>query len=199
MKIAMTLALLISLTTLGAPSAAHAEGWQLDKAHSSVGFTARHLAISKVRGGFADFDATLDASPDGVLKAATATIQVASVDTGIDKRDGHLKGADFFDAAAFPTLTFTSVEVKREGATVKLIGDLTMKGKTQRITLTGEFLGTRVADFGQGPTTRAGYSFEGQINRKSFGLAFDAMAEGTAVVSDLIELHIDLQMFRPGK
>lgn len=187
---------------VAAPASAQASEWSLDKAHSSISFTARHLGLSKVRGSFGAFDATLGADPAGKLLSAKSTVQVDSVDTGIEKRDGHLKSPDFFDTKAHPTISFVSQSVKFDAADskkVKLIGDLTLKGVTKRIIFEGEFAGTRIADFGGGPTTRAGYEFTATINRQNYGLSFNAVAEGTAIVSDLIEIELYLEIYRPGK
>ncbi len=195
-------ALIASSWIVAAPGAAEAGAWSLDKAHSSIEFTARHLGLSKVRGSFAAFDASLDADKTGKLATASSKVQVDSIDTGMEKRDAHLKAPDFFDAKAHPTMSFTSQGVKFDPADpkkVKLIGDLTIKGVTKRVTFEGEFAGTRVADFGGGPTTRAGYEFTTTINRQNYGLSFNAMAEGTAIVSDLIEIDLYLEIYREGK
>lgn len=170
--------------------------WSLDEAHTTVTFLAKHLGVSKTRGQFKDFDAIVEAEKDGRLTAATATIKVASIDTGVEKRDSHLKAADFFDAEKFPTLTFKTTSVTIEGRTATLVGDLTIKDKTERVTLKGEFLGKTAIDFGQGPSTHAGYSVKTQINRQKFGLAFNAMAEGSAVVSDLIDIELEFEIMK---
>ncbi len=190
-------AMLFALTLVASP--ATAGEWSLDKAHTTVTFLAKHLGVSKTRGQFKDFDATLEADKDGKLTSATATIKVASIDTGVEKRDGHLKSADFFDAEKYPTLTFKTTSVTIEGGTATLVGDLTIKEKTERVTLKGEFLGKTVIDFGQGPSTHAGYSLKTQINRQKFGLSFNAMAEGTSVVSDLIDLELEFEIMKQGK
>jgi polyisoprenoid-binding protein YceI len=198
-------ALIFSAGSLASPRSSQAAEWTLDAAHSSVGFVARHLGLSKVRGAFGAFDLRVEADPAGKIISAKSSVQIDSVDTGMEKRDVHLKGADFFDQKAHPTMSFVSQAVKFEAAKVdgkvqlKLIGDLTIKGVTKRVIFEGEFVGTRVADFGGGPTTRAGYEFHATINRQNFGLSFNAMAEGTAIVSDLIEIDLALEIYREGK
>jgi len=193
----LLLSLLLAVSLVATP--AHAGDWSLDEAHTTVQFVARHLGISKVKGEFKDFDATVEADKDGKLSSATATVKIASIDTGVPKRDAHLKAADFFDAEKFPTLSFKSSAIKIEGTTVTIVGDLTLKDKTEKVTFKGEYLGRTTLDWGQGPSTHAGYSLKTQINRQRFGLSFNAVAEGTAVVSDLIDIELEFEIQRAGK
>lgn len=194
-----TLLLSTLLAVLLAAAPAHAGDWSLDKAHTTVTFLAKHLGVSKTKGQFKDFDATIDADKDGRLTSAAATLKVASIDTGVEKRDTHLKSADFFDAEKFPTISFKSTGIKIDGSAAVIVGELTIKDKTERVTLKGEFLGKSVIDFGQGPSSHAGYSVKTQINRQNFGLSFNAMAEGTAVVGDLIDIELEFEIMKAGK
>lgn len=193
----LVLSTLLAVALVATP--ARAGDWKLDKAHTTVTFIAKHLGVSKTKGQFKDYDATVEADKDGKLTSAVATIKIASLDTGVEQRDTHLKSADFFDAEKFPTLSFKSTSITIEGGTATIVGELTIKDKTERVTLKGEFLGKSVIDFGQGPSTHAGYSVKTQINRQKFGLAFNAMAEGTSVVSDLIDIELEFEIARPGK
>ena len=193
----LLLSSLLAVALVATP--AHAGEWSLDKAHTTVTFIAKHLGVSKTKGTFKDYEATVDADKDGKLTAATATFQVASIDTGVAQRDTHLKSPDFFDAEKFPTLSFKSTAITVKDGTATVVGDLTIKDKTERVTFKGEFLGKSTIDFGQGPSTHAGYSLKTQINRQKFGLSFNAMAEGTAVVSDLIDLELEFEIQRAGR
>jgi polyisoprenoid-binding protein YceI len=194
-----TIAALALLITSTPAQAGTGSTWVVDKSHSSVGFVARHLMISKVKGSFGAFDGTVEADAEGRLASLEGSIDVTSIDTGNEKRDGHLKAPDFFDAAKHPKMTFASTAIKFDGQSVKVVGTLTLKGVSKAITLKGEFLGTRKANFGHGDQLHGGYSFTGRINRQEFGLTFNGMAEGTKMVSDLIDLELDLEIILPQK
>jgi len=198
MKTTLVLALVLGLA---ATSAAQAQerAWSVDPAHSRVDFSARHLMITKVPGYFREFSGTVVADADGRLQGVEGTVQVRSLDTGVAKRDEHLRSPDFFDAERFPTISFKSNAVKFKDGEVTVVGDLTIKGVTRKVTFKGEYLGKRVANFGRGEESRAGYDFSGRINRKEFGLAFDMLAEGTAVVSDLIDISLALEIVKSGR
>lgn len=172
--------------------------WSLDTAHTTVGFSVRHLGITKVKGTFKDFSGEIKAEPtSGKLAWVKGVVKIDSVDTGIEKRDAHLKADDFFDAKVYPTMTLEAGEfVWKSGTTFTAKGKLTIKGVTKDVTLEGEYLGAQRVDFGQGPTLRAGYSLKTKINRKDFGLGFNAIVEGVSVVSDEVTIHLDAQIFR---
>jgi len=171
--------------------------WQLDKAHSSVNFTVRHLGISKVNGNFKDFDAIIYADKNtGKLTSFEGTVKVSSVNTGISKRDDHLKADDFFSANKFPDMKMKSVSIIFNGNNFSGVVDFTMKGVTKRQTYSGEFLGTRIADFGSGKTKRAGYSLTLKVNRQDYGLSFNRLAEGVSIVGDEVTINIEIEMFR---
>ena len=134
-------ALILSAGALASPRSAQAAEWSLDTAHSSLSFVVRHLGLSKVRGTFGAFDLHVEAEPTGRIVSAKSTVQIDSVDTGMEKRDAHLKGPDFFDQKAHPTMSFVSKAVKFEAddkKKLKLIGDLTIKGVTKRVIFEGE-------------------------------------------------------------
>lgn len=164
--------------------------WNLDASHSEVGFSVRHAGISKVRGSFTEFDATLTTGESLADSSVEATIQIASVSTKDANRDGHLKSADFFDAEQFPTMTFKSTDVKVKGETFEVTGVLTIKDVTQSVTLPMEFTGAATDPFGQ---DRIGFEGEVTVNRKDFGLTWNAALEtGGVLVSEKIKLNLDV-------
>jgi len=164
----------------------------LDAAHSSVEFKVRHLAISKVRGAFHDFEATFNFEPD---KPETwqveAVIQSASISTDNADRDNHLRSEDFLFAEKYPTITFVSTGVEMTGAdTAKLKGDLTIRGVTKPVVLAMKINGM-VEFMG---TTKAGFEATGKINRKDFGLTWHkALETGGLVVGDEVEISIEIE------
>lgn len=169
--------------------------WQIDKAHSSVEFSVRHMGISTVRGRFEEFDATFDLDPSGVLEAVHATIQPQSINTREPKRDAHLKSGDFFDADKYP-ITFESSRVSRTGnGTYRIVGDLTMHGETHPVELNAE-----VSAPIQDPTgnRRVGLEATGKLNRKDWGISWNvALEAGGLMVSDTVNLHIEGEAFQP--
>jgi len=192
-------ALLVLGLTLAGAADAQPVSWKYDAAHSTVGFTVRHLGISKVRGRFAKTDGVeVMADPKtGRLSSVKATVPVASVETGIAKRDEHLRAPDFFDANKFPTMTFVSTAVKFTGDQVEVRGDLTIKGNTRSVVFKGEYLGVSKVNFGGGDQLRAGYSLATEIDRKEFGLSFGGMAEGVAMVSDKVRIELEVELAAP--
>lgn len=165
--------------------------WTLDAGHSRVAFVARHLGFSKVEGQFKKFAATVKAdSKTGKITALEATADTASVDTGIEKRDAHLKSDDFFNAAQYPQLKLVVKKITWAGNKFTATADLTIRDITKPVTLKGEFLGSHTVNFGQGPTQRAGYEASTKISRKEFGLKYSAITEGVSIVGDEIELKL---------
>lgn len=187
----------VAAAAMLASGVASANPWQIDTAHSEVGFTVRHLGLAKVKGKFTTYEATIDADKKtGKLASINGTVQIDSVDTGMEQRDAHLKAEDFFYATKFPTMTFKSNKVSFKGNQVTAVGDLTMRGVTKRVTFTGEYLGHHKVNFGNGDQIRTGYSLTTTINRKDFGLSFGAMAEGVSVVSDKVTINLDVELSR---
>ncbi|GAA0195644.1 MULTISPECIES: YceI family protein [Micrococcaceae] len=168
--------------------------WNLDAAHSEVSFVVRHAGISRVRGNFTDFDATLTVGDSLADSAVEATIQVASVSTKDANRDAHLKGEDFFDAENFPVMSFRSLRAEG-GDDFTLIGEMTIKGVTKEVELEAEFGGQTVDPFGM---TRAGFSATTTISRKEFGITWNAALEaGGMLVSDKVKIEIDAAFVLP--
>jgi len=164
--------------------------WELDPVHSHIGFVARHLMVSKVRGHFSKFQAQIVTAPNPLESSATATIDLSSVETGNDMRDNDLRSSNFFDAATHPEMTFRSTGIRREGDGLVLDGDLTIRGVTRPVSLAFEVNG-----FGPDPYggTRAGFSAHGEINRTDFGVSFNAPVPGGVMVSEKIQIEIEAE------
>jgi polyisoprenoid-binding protein YceI len=171
--------------------------WTIDPLHSDVNFKVRHLMISTVKGSFSSYEAAIEG--DEVNGFADASFHfsadVASISTGSEQRDGHLKSAEFFNAEQFPKLTFASTgfEKGKEGQ-FKLLGHLTIKDKTSPVELAVDFNGIMVDSYGQ---TKAGFSITGSINRQEYGLTWSAVTEaGGVVLADEVKLELEVQMIK---
>jgi polyisoprenoid-binding protein YceI len=165
--------------------------WSIDPVHSEVGFAARHMMVSKVRGKFRTFSGQLVTGADPLDSSVTAEIDMASIDTGHDQRDAHIRSADFFEVETYPTMTYRSTGVRRHGDGYILDGKLTLKGVTRDVPLTLELNG-----FGPDPYggTRAGFTATAEINRRDFGVNFSAVMEtGGAVVSDKVTIQLEIE------
>jgi polyisoprenoid-binding protein YceI len=168
--------------------------WTVDGSHTTVGFTARHLMITKVRGRFGAVEGSVTIDADPLQSSVQATIDLGSIDTGDAGRDEHLRSADFFDVANHPTMTFTSTGIKEEGGDFLLYGDLTVKGVTHQVELALEFDGVSGDPWGG---TRAGFTAEGEINRKDWGLEWNvALESGGVLVSEKVKLHLDVELVK---
>jgi len=168
--------------------------WAIDPMHSEVQFKVKHLVISTVTGSFKNFEGTVEAEGDDFADAKIEfSLDINSVDTGQEQRDGHLKSADFFDAEKYPHITFKSTSITKEsGDDYKLTGDLTIKGITKPVTFEVEHGG--IADDFYG-NTKAGFEVKGKINRKDFGLTWDGVTEaGSIVVGEDIKLTANIQL-----
>ena len=175
---------------------AMAESWQIDKAHSSVGFTVQHLVITKVKGYFRDYDAAIEFDGKNLDQASIkATVQMASIDTDNERRDNHLRSPDFFDVDTFPTMTFVSRKIiPGEGNTFTMVGDLTIRDKTREVTFNGQLNGIIIDPRGN---TRAGLSASTTINRQDFGVAWDnKLQDGSLVVSNDVNIQLDIEMVK---
>ncbi|GAB3999341.1 YceI family protein [Spirosoma daeguense] len=175
--------------------ATYAQTWNLDKSHSRVGFTVTHMMLTDVDGNFKTFDAKLTASkPDLSDAVFEVTADINSINTDNERRDGHLKGPDFFDAAKFPNLTFKSTSFqKAEGKKYKLAGDLTMHGVTKPVTLDVVMNGPVTQEGRNGKQDKVGFKVSGTIKRLDFGIG----SSTTAVVSDEIELKGTAEFAKP--
>ena len=172
------------------------ETFNIDPAHTTIGFTAKHMMVTTVRGRFADFSGTVEL-PDGDASKATASvvIQAASIDTGQQMRDDHLRSADFFDSANHPELTYRSTSISPLGGErYRVVGDLTIRGATRPVTLEVE-VGERFQD--PWGNQRVGVSAVGKINRKDWDLNWNQVLEaGRLLVSEEIKLEIDAAFVR---
>ncbi|MBE9586272.1 polyisoprenoid-binding protein [Mucilaginibacter sp. JRF] len=167
--------------------------WTLDPTHSEVQFKVKHLVISTVTGSFKNFEGTLTTEGDDIANGTVEfSLDVNSIDTNQEQRDGHLKSADFFDAEQFPTITFKSTSLTAKGDDDYVAeGDLTVKGITKPVTLNVEFGGSADDFYGN---TKAGFEVTGKINRKEFGLTWDGVTEaGSIVVGEDIKLIANVQ------
>ena len=165
--------------------------WDIDPVHSEVGFSVRHMMVSKVRGKFRTFSGQIVTGADLEQSSVTAEIDLASIDTGQEQRDAHIRSADFFEVEKYPTMTYRSAGVRAEGDRYVLDGELTLKGVTRQVPLTLELGG-----FGPDPYggTRAGFTATGELNRSDFGVNFNATLEtGGVVVSDKITLQLEIE------
>jgi polyisoprenoid-binding protein YceI len=165
--------------------------WNIDPSHSTVGFTVRHLMISKVRGRFGTFSGSLTIGEDPLQSSVQATVDLASVDTDDEGRDTHLRSADFFNTESHPEMTFASTGVKEKGDDYVLLGDLTIKGVTRPVEFDLEFEGVSPDPWGG---TRAGFTARTEINRKDWGIDFNmALETGGVVVGEKVKIEIEIE------
>jgi polyisoprenoid-binding protein YceI len=166
--------------------------YTIDPSHSRLGFVVRHAMVTKVRGSFADFEGSV--TVDGTNPAAssvTVSAAMASVTTGDEGRDGHLRSADFFDVEANPTMAFVSNAIEPDGTDdYKVTGDLTIGGVTRPVTIDLEFIGAAKDPFGN---DRIGFEGRAEINRKDWGLEWNAALEtGGILVGEKVKLELDI-------
>lgn len=170
--------------------------WTIDGTHTEAGFAVKHLMISTVRGRFGDVQGSISFDPSNLATgSATVTINTASIDTKEAQRDAHLRSADFFDVEKFPTLTFKSRAVQAlKGDTFQLVGDLTIKDVTREVVLDVESHGLQNDPWGG---ERAGFSAHTKINRKDFGLTWNATLEaGGLLVGEDVKITLDLELIK---
>ena len=165
--------------------------WNIDPVHSEVGFSVRHMMVSKVRGRFTSFSGQLVTGASPLESSVNAEIDMASISTGNDQRDAHIRSADFFEVETHPTMTYRSSGVRADGGDYILEGELTLKGVTRNVPLKLEINGFGPDAYGG---TRAGFTATGEINRRDFNVNFSAAMEtGGAVVSDKVTLHLEIE------
>ena len=170
--------------------------WAIDPTHSEVGFKIKHLVISTVKGKFEAFEGTVETEEDQWEEANIEfSAKIDSINTGVADRDAHLKSDDFFNAESYPELKFKSTSLVKIGeGKFELTGDLTIRDITKSIKLNVEHGGTVVDPYGN---TKAGFEISGKINRKEFGLKWDAVTEaGSIVVSDDVQLDLNVQLVK---
>jgi polyisoprenoid-binding protein YceI len=165
--------------------------WNVDPVHSSIGFVARHLMISKVRGTFATFSGTLTIAEDPLKSQVEAAADVASITTGDDGRDTHLKSADFFDVEKYPSMTLLSTGIEPKGGDYVLHVNLTIREITKPVDFNLEFDGVSKDPWGG---TRAGFAAETEVNRKDWGLEWNvALETGGVMLGDKVKLQLEIQ------
>jgi len=182
---------------LAAPGLLHAAPWEFDPAHTGVHFKVRHLMISSVRGEFEKVSGKIVYDEADVTKSsADITIDAASVNTRVEKRDADLRSPNFLDVAKHPTIAFKSKRVEKTGdGTLKMTGDLTIRGVTKEVVLTVEGPTPAIKD--PGGNTRVGGQASTKINRKDFGLLWNKTLEtGGVVVGDEVEITIDVEILK---
>jgi polyisoprenoid-binding protein YceI len=168
--------------------------YAIDPSHSTLGFSVRHLGISKVRGRFAAVEGTITVAENPAASSAVASIPAASVDTRDAGRDEHLRSADFFDVEHHPTIDFRSTGVRQEGSDWKVDGELTIRGTTRPVTLDVEYEGTAIDPWGN---TKVGFSATTEIDREEFGLTWNqALETGGVLVGRRITVELEVQAVR---
>lgn len=170
-----------------------ANNWEIDKAHTSIGFQVRHMVVAKVNGKFNSFSGTIKNFDGTDFSKAVVEVNIdpKSIDTDNERRDGHLRSADFFAADSLPEMKFVSTKITPKGdKQFEMVGDLTMRGVTKPVTLTGEFLGAIAMKDG----SKAGFSASGKINRQDWGVSWKkTMEAGELVVSDNVDLVLEIE------
>ncbi len=203
MRIMRNLTLSIGVTVglvggMVAMASAEMAKWELDKDHTTLGFEVAHMVVSKTKGKFTEYTGTvvMDAEKQE-FKTIEAAIQTASVTTDHEKRDDHLRSADFFDAKTFPTMTYRMKSYKKSGDQYTAVGDFTLLGVTKEITLVGTFNGVAQDPWGN---TRAGFTAEGKLNRKDFGMKFSKLLDnGGLMVGDEVHLKLEIEVIKEKK
>jgi polyisoprenoid-binding protein YceI len=182
---------------MSAPTTVDLTGtWDIDPAHTRLGFAARHAMVATVRGGFDVFSGSIVIDhKNPSASSAEVEINAASISTGNEQRDGHLKSPDFLDVEQYPTITFRSTSAEEiDSETYKMVGDLTIKGQSHPVTLELDYQGTNGDPFGN---TRAGFEGKTTINRKDWGLSWNVAIEGGGIlVGEKVKLELDVSAIK---
>ncbi|MDR4493650.1 MAG: YceI family protein [Nitrospirales bacterium] len=169
--------------------------WNVDHDHSTIGFQVAHMVVSKTNGKFTEYTGVVEMDPEAMeFESIEAMIQTESVTTDHQKRDEHLRSPDFFDVKAFPTMTYKMKSYKKTEENYTAVGELTLLGVTKEITLEGSFNGVAQDPWGN---TRAGFTAEGTINRKDFGMKFSKLLDnGGLVVGDEVTIKLEIEVIK---
>ena len=169
--------------------------WNLDPEHSTIEFRVTHMVVSKTTGRFTDYAGFIDMDAEvGTVTAIEATIKAGSINTNHEKRDAHIRNADFLDVEQYPTMTFMMKSYKKTTEGFTALGDLTLHGVTKEITLAGHYNGATKDPWGN---TRAGFSAEGKLNRKDFGMVWNkTLDSGGLVVGDEVQIRLDIECIK---
>lgn len=189
-------ALCMAIPLILVPMTASAATWQIDPVHTTFQFSVRHMMVSNVKGVFHKFRGEFDIDDRDLTRTkASAVIEAASIDTGIEKRDEDLRSANFFDVARYPNMTFVSKKVEKAGSVYRMTGDLTIHGVTREVVLDMEGLETVVKDPWGG--MRRGATFTTRINRRDFGLTYNKLLEtGGLVVGDEVKINVEVELIK---
>jgi polyisoprenoid-binding protein YceI len=171
--------------------------WTVDAAHSTVGFAVKHMGIANVRGRFTEFEGTLDVGDDLASSSARGSVKVASITTGEEQRDEHLRSADFFNVEEFPEITFESTHVEAiDDESTSVLGNLTMHGVTREVKLKVIVQGSDVDPWGK---ERAGLEVVGVLKRGDFDMKFNqALGSGNVLVGDKVNMSLDISAVHEG-
>ncbi|MFO0707159.1 MAG: YceI family protein [Nitrospira sp.] len=199
-RVVLSIGLWCSAAMVGLPAGAGAEmaRWDLDPDHSIIEFRVAHMVVSKTAGKFMDYTGVVEMDPDAhQFKTIEASINTASVNTNHEKRDAHLRNADFFDVEKYPTMTYKMKSYKKTGDSYTALGDLTLHGVTKEIALVGTFNGVTKDPWGN---TRAGFTAEGKLNRKDFGMVWNKTLDtGGFVVGEEVQIRLDIECIKSKK
>jgi len=191
------IALLSTIIALALPALASATVWNIDPDHSNVGFKVRHLMVSNVKGSFDKHSGTVDINDKDITKSkVNVTIDTNSINTNVQKRDEHLRSAEFFDVAKYPTMTFASKKVAKNGKNkLKVTGDLTLHGVTREVVLAVDGLSQESKD--PWGNIRVGATASTSINRKDFGLVWNKTLEtGGVAVGEEVNITLEIEMIK---
>jgi polyisoprenoid-binding protein YceI len=179
------------------PLVVHAEParWNLDPEHSTIEFRVTHMVVSKTTGRFTDYAGFIDMDAEaGNVTAIEATMKAGSINTNHEKRDAHIRNADFLDVEHYPTMTFKMKSYKKTAESFIAVGDFTLRGVTREVILAGRYNGSTKDPWGN---TRAGFSAEGKLNRKDFGLIWNkTLDSGGLVVGDEVQIRLDIECIK---
>ncbi len=179
------------------PLVSHAEParWNVDPEHSTIEFRVTHMVVSKTTGRFTDYTGFIDMDAEaGTVTTIEATVKAGSINTNHEKRDAHIRNADFLDVEHYPTMTFKMKSYKKTAESFTAVGDLTLRGVTKEVTLVGRYNGATKDPWGN---TRAGFSAEGKLNRKDFGMIWNkTLDSGGLVVGDEVQIRLDIECIK---
>jgi polyisoprenoid-binding protein YceI len=189
--------LITANTTTTSPTglaALTAGSWNVDAGHSTIGFVVRHLMVAKVRGQFTDFTGSITVADNPLESKVEATVQMASISTRDEGRDGHLRSGDFFDVEQFPTMSLVSTGIDAVGSEYVLHTQLTLKGVTKAVDFALQFDGVATDPWGN---TKAGFTAEAEINRKDWGMEWNvALEAGGFVVGEKVKIQLEIEALK---
>lgn len=187
----VALGLILTAATSAYAESPYKEGkYNIDPMHSKVGFEIPHLVISTVEGKFTDFSGQFDLKQKFTSSVVNAEINLNSIDTGVSKRDDHLRSPDFFDVKKYPKMSFKSTKIEGNKESFKMTGELSLHGVTKKVVFEGKYLGTVTDGYGN---KKVAFVAKTQINRKDFGLSWSSVVEAGPVVGDTVSIDLKIQ------